>query len=296
MFRNASSSVWALLVVAVVLGSGARATEPIPDRVWHDLASDEPATAARAVAALEAAGPKAVAFLRERLKPLKADPRRMDALIQQLDSPQFVKRRQATEELEYLGKLAEPQLKKALASNPPLEVLRRLEQLLRCLQPPFDPRAEEEKFREALVRAAFPKRRGRTPYSDILRANPAVLDNPTLKIIFKTPGGEMTPREVIMRARAEQASVPLALPDDLDELLRKGPSKKAKGPPAATPPVSPAWQRAAAAIRVLERVGNSEAQELLRIVAAGTDDTLPTVEARSALNRLKAQGQAVTFD
>ena len=289
MFRNASSRVWALLVVALALGNGAGATEPIPARVWHDLASDDPATKASAVAALEAAGPKAVAFLRERLKPVMADPRRIDALIKQLDSPQFVKRRQATEELEYLGKMAEPQLAKALASNPSLEVLRRLEQLLNRLQPPFDPRAEEEKFREALLRAAFPERRGRSPYSDILRANPAVLANPTLKILFKTPGGDMTPREVIMRARMEQASLPLALPD-LDPVSRKAALKKAEVARQAAPPVSPSWQRAAAAIRVLERVGNNEARELLRLVAAGTDDALPTMEARHALNRLKAQG------
>ena len=289
MFRNASSSVGALLVVAVALGSGAGTAEPITARVWYDLASDDPATMASAVAALEAAGPRAVAFLRERLKPVAADVRRIDALIQQLDSPQFVKRRQATEELEYLGKMAEPQLEKALASNPPLEVLRRLEQILKRLQPPFDPRAEEEKFREALLRAAFPERRGRSPYSDILRANPAVLANPTLKILFKTPGGDMTPREVIMRARMEQASLPLALPD-LDRVSRKVALKKAEVARKAAPPVSPAWQRAAAAIRVLERVGNNEARELLRLVAAGTDDALPTMEARHALNRLKAQG------
>src|SRR5579864_963037 len=102
MFRNATSSVWALRVVAAGLRNIARAAEPIPARVWHDLASDNPATMARAVAALEAAGPKAVAFLRMRLKPVAADSRRIDALIKQLDSPQFTQRRQATEELEYL--------------------------------------------------------------------------------------------------------------------------------------------------------------------------------------------------
>jgi len=289
MFRNASSSVWAL-VVAAALGSSAWAAEPIPARVWHDLVSDDPATMASAVAALHAAGPKAVAFLRERLKPVTADPRRIDALIQQLDSPQFVKRRQATVELEYLGKLAEPQLEKALASNPPLEVLRRLEQLLKRLQPPVDPRAEEEKFREALVRAAFPKRRGRTPYSDILRANPAVVADPTLKILFKTPGGDVTPRQVIMYAQMEQASLPLAVPD-LAEVSRKAALKKAQGPREADQPVSPAWLRAAAAVRVLERVGNNEAQELLRMVAAGADSALPTIEARSALNRQKANAK-----
>src|ERR1017187_3025011 len=100
MFRNALSSVWALLVVAVALGGSARAAEPIPARAWHDLASDDPATMASAVAALEAAGPQAVAFLRERLKPVAGDARRIDALIEQLDRPQFVQRRQGTERSE----------------------------------------------------------------------------------------------------------------------------------------------------------------------------------------------------
>ena len=118
MFRNSSSSVWALIVVAIALG-GARAAEPIPTRVWDDLASENPATVARAVSTLEAAGPQAVAFLRERLKPVAADGRRIDALIEQLDSPRFCERRLATEELEYLGKLAQPQLEKALAEAPP---------------------------------------------------------------------------------------------------------------------------------------------------------------------------------
>jgi hypothetical protein len=284
MFRTASSRVWALLVVAVALGSSARAAEPIPASVWADLASDEPATRAGAVAALEAAGPQAVAFLRERLKPVAADARRIDALIEQLDSPRFVQRQQATEELEYLGKIAQPQLEKALASKPPLEVRRRVEQLLKRCQPRVVTRSEED-----MVRARFPQRPGRTPYSDLLRAHPDVAANPDLKILFQTPGGTMmTPREVIRLAQQEQASGrPLAAHEgQLEATL-----EKAKGSLEAATPVSPTWARASAAIRVLERVGNTEARELLQMVAGGADDALPTVQARSSLKRLKANAK-----
>jgi hypothetical protein len=275
MFRNASSSLWALLVVAVALGSSARAAEPIPARVWDDLASDDPATRASAVAALEAAGPRAVDFLRERLKPVAADARRIDALIEQLDCPQFVQRQQATEALEYLGKIAQPQLEKALASKPPLEVRRRVEQLLKRLQPRVVPPSEEER-----VRAALPNRLARTPYSEILRKHTEVAANPGLKILLETPAGLMTPREVIRLAQLEQVSGPAEAAPEL-----------AKGPREAAPPVSPTWVRAGAAVRVLERVGNNEARELLRRVADGAEDALPTVEARRALERLEANAR-----
>jgi hypothetical protein len=274
MFRNTSSSVWALLVVAVALGSSARAAEPIPARVWADLAGD-PATRARAVAALEAAGPQAVAFLRERLKPVAADARRIDALIEQLDSPQFVRRQQATEELEYLGKIAQPQLEKALASKPPLEVRRRVEQLLKRLQPQVVPRSEKE-----MLRAAFPKRPERSEL-DRMRERAAVAAARGYKILFRTPGGDLTPRQFLaLYGKDGQVSpLPLAAPE------------LAKGPREAAPAVSPSWVRASAAIRVLESVGNNEARELLRRVAGGAEDALPTVEARSALKRLKAKAK-----
>src|SRR5262249_32147222 len=172
----------------------------IPARVWEDLASNDSATRAGAVAALEAAGPQAVAFLRERLKPVAADARRIDTLIEQLDSEQFVQRQQATEELEYLGKIAQPQLEKALASDPPLEVRRRVERLLERLQPQIVPPSEEE-----MVREAFPDGRSRTPSSDLLRAHPEVAANPGLKIMFRAPDGTFwTPRQVSMNALVEQ--------------------------------------------------------------------------------------------
>ena len=55
------------------------------------------------------------------------------------------------------------------------------------------------------------------------------------------------------------------------------------------PPVSPTVLRAGQAIRVLERVNNTDARELLTTVAGGVETALPTVEARSALERLKGK-------
>src|SRR5262249_6676178 len=92
--------------------------------------------AARAAETLRSAPPdEVVALLRERLKAVKADEARVQALLEEIDSPQFVKRQRAMEELEYLGKTIQPQLEKALASHPPLEVRRRVELLLSRFQP-----------------------------------------------------------------------------------------------------------------------------------------------------------------
>ena len=276
MFRNASSSVWALLVTAVALGNSAWAAEPIPARVWADLASDDPATRAKAVAALQAAGPQAVAFLRERVKPVAADARRIDALIEQLDSDEFVQRERATEELEYLGKIAQPQLKKALANKPSLEVCRRVERLLEII--PLQVVTESE---EKMVRAAFPKRRSRDPDSEIDLERAAIAAANGWKILFKTPVGFMTPREFLRSYAGEEEA----------SRLLSAARVQANGPRKAAPPVSPTWARASAAIRVLESVGNNEARKLLRMVAGGADDALPTVEARSALKRLEANAK-----
>jgi hypothetical protein len=290
MFRHASSTVWGLVVAAVALGSGARAAEPIPARVWDDLASDDPATRASAVAVLQAAGPQAVAFLRERLKPVAADVRRLDALIEQLDSEQFVEREQATEELEYLGKIAQPQLEKALANKPSLEVRRRVEQLLERLQPQVVQRSEQETVRSARSEeemAARERRPDRRTASDVLRDHPEVVDNPGMKILLEYHGQLMTPRQLIELARKEQASPLRPGPEVLDRVREARPGL-AKGARESALPVSRSWVRAAAAVRVLERVGNNEAQEVLQTVAGGAEDALPTVAARSALNRLKA--------
>src|SRR5207237_1495645 len=83
-----------------------------------------------------AAPKESVSFLQQRLQPVKVDPQRVAQLIEDLDSPKFRVRQQATEELEYLGRFAEEAMKKALAAKPGVEVTLRLELLLKKLAPP----------------------------------------------------------------------------------------------------------------------------------------------------------------
>jgi WD40 repeat protein len=106
-----------------------------PDLLWADLASPDAARAYAAVLKLAAAPREAVAFLDRRIRPAAApDPRRMMPLIAQLDSGQFAERQKATEELEQLGDLAEPALRKALADPPSPEARQRINELLDKLE------------------------------------------------------------------------------------------------------------------------------------------------------------------
>ncbi len=79
---------------------------------------------------------RAVPFLRARLKPaVAADADTVASLVRDLDSPNFTKRKKASDALAQLGLGAEPALRKAAANTPNLESRRRLEQVLARLQP-----------------------------------------------------------------------------------------------------------------------------------------------------------------
>jgi WD40 repeat protein len=98
--------------------------------LWNDLRGEDAPRAHQALWALVAAPEQAVPFLADRLRPfLLLDPSRIDQFVAQLDSDQFALREKATEELERLGKAAEPALRKAL-SSPSAEVRRRVNGLL----------------------------------------------------------------------------------------------------------------------------------------------------------------------
>jgi WD40 repeat protein len=99
-----------------------------------DLKSADAAPAWRAVWALVAAAPQSVPLLKETVRPVpRPDPRLLTRLITDLESAQFAVRSRAEEELARLGESAGPALRKALAGSPPLEMRRRVEQLLRRL-------------------------------------------------------------------------------------------------------------------------------------------------------------------
>jgi WD40 repeat protein len=94
----------------------------------------------------------AVAFLREKLRPVAApDAKEVARLLADLDSARFAARAAATHRLEELGELVERELRKALAGQPTLEMRRRLEALVRKLEEKPGPAASIEQLR--LLRA-----------------------------------------------------------------------------------------------------------------------------------------------
>jgi len=97
-----------------------------------DLANADAAHGQKAVRTLLAVPAQAVALLVKELKPAQApDPNRLTRLIADLNSEQFKTREEALRDLNKLGDVAEPEMRKALADNPSLELKRRLESLLK---------------------------------------------------------------------------------------------------------------------------------------------------------------------
>jgi hypothetical protein len=100
---------------------------------WEDLASSSAAEAYDAVCTLAAFPRQVVPLLRKSLAPVPpARPGQVARLLADLGSAQFEARERATEGLERLGELAVPELRRALAKRPDLEVRRRIERILSC--------------------------------------------------------------------------------------------------------------------------------------------------------------------
>ena len=79
-------------------------------------------------------------FVRARLKPVpKVQAARIAQLIENLDKESFLVREQATAELDSLGEIAVPALRKALTAQVSLEVGRRIEHLLDTFGGPVPP-------------------------------------------------------------------------------------------------------------------------------------------------------------
>jgi hypothetical protein len=97
---------------------------------WQDLAGDAP-RAHRAIWGLVDVPAQAVPLLRDRLQPAVALPAdELQRLVQDLDSPHFPRRKEASRRLAEYGDEAEPTLRQALANKPSAETRRRLEQIL----------------------------------------------------------------------------------------------------------------------------------------------------------------------
>ncbi len=102
---------------------------------WEELGSQDAMRAFVAQRRLIPDPAGTVPYLGGLLKPVTLDRRRMASLIADLDSDRFAVREKASQELEWLGELAEQSLRKALAAKPTLEARTRLEKALQKLDP-----------------------------------------------------------------------------------------------------------------------------------------------------------------
>jgi hypothetical protein len=103
------------------------------DALWKQL-EGEPAAAYRALWTLAAAPPRAVSYLKERLRPdAEIEEQKVTRWIADLGDDAFAAREEATRRLRDLGERVVPALRKALVGQEDLERRRRLEQLLAAL-------------------------------------------------------------------------------------------------------------------------------------------------------------------
>jgi RNA polymerase sigma factor (sigma-70 family) len=129
---DAAALVWAL-------DSGLAAKGPVSDEAlnacWADLLHEDAARAYRAMWQLVASGARAVALLKDHLRPVShIDPDRIARLLGDLNSGAFAVRDRAEKELENLGDVAESALRKAGANSQSAEARRRMEGLLSKLE------------------------------------------------------------------------------------------------------------------------------------------------------------------
>jgi len=104
------------------------------DALWVDLISNNGVTAGQGIHKLIAASKSSVAYLKDHVQPATpVDPKKIDQWIADLDSSMFTKRSIAISQLEKLGELAIPALKRVLAGKASLETRRRVEPLLEKL-------------------------------------------------------------------------------------------------------------------------------------------------------------------
>lgn len=105
---------------------------------WAELLGADAARSYRAMGRMVHAAEQSQPLLRRQVKPVPpADPQRMAALVEQLNSSDFAARQLAAEQLEKLGEQAVGPLRRALAAKPALEPSRRIEALLAKIHAPI---------------------------------------------------------------------------------------------------------------------------------------------------------------
>jgi hypothetical protein len=106
-------------------------------KAWDDLAVNNSTRAFQAQWALVGMPEATLALFQKHIKPVRpADVRRLQKLIDNLDSEEFSDRNDASKELEELGALAARALRHAHAKKSSLESRRRIERLLDKLKGP----------------------------------------------------------------------------------------------------------------------------------------------------------------
>jgi len=210
------------------------------ETTWADLASLDDAKSSRALLTFAAKPKESVAFLKDHLKPVKADTEAFKKLVEQLDDKKFQVRdaasKQLAAEVEYLGKYAKSVIEECLKGTISAEQKKRLEELLVIV--PVDPKDQ-------------PKAK---PFQ--LKGN---------RISMSSTNGVIT---IMVDGK----------PLDFDAIAKNVP-----------PPPGPntQWQRAVRAVSLLETIGSPEAKAILKSVAGGEEEAVPTKEARAALERLE---------
>jgi hypothetical protein len=238
--------------------------------------------------------------LKERLFPVKAEPRLVARLLQDLDNKNPAVRQRAETDLEYLGGYVRGYLRRALVERPSPELRLRLEALLSRL--PFDPMDGVADLHQQLQ--ADPK-------NLVVRAKLIDALHQGIDYVELQRQGELLYARLNQplpdRERKELTDQYAAL-QKLASSFRAGsyalPSSYHPSPPAgavivvaiprstAQPEAPRSWIRAKRAIAVVEHIATPEARALLKALAEGEPDALPTREARAALERIAGPSTA----
>jgi WD40 repeat protein len=137
----------------VELGAGAW------DTLWGTLAGEDVGKVHQAIWKMVAAR-QTPSLLGTRLHPVAlAEGMHVMELVRQLDGDDFEEREKAQRELENLADVAEPGLRRALASNPSREVQRRIEDILERTREPLPGRLQTRRAIEVLEQIASPEAR-----------------------------------------------------------------------------------------------------------------------------------------
>lgn len=115
--------------------------------LWDNLASGDGLLAAEAIQTLARGGDQTIALLRAKVRPVTEA--ELAGLVRDLDAQRFAVRDRAIKRLMSLGRFIEPRLREELTMQPPLEVRRRIEDILNVITREQRP-IEEVRFLRAL--------------------------------------------------------------------------------------------------------------------------------------------------